>query len=142
MNQRTVNLKSRPADEVIGDQYMSRWHLRRKKGRHNLYLHRYVGSDDDRALHDHPWKSIGVVLWGALYEVTERGERRLWPWLPKYRSAYYAHRLRLKSDYALTLFFTFPKEREWGFHCPKGWVHWREFTDKSGKKTGAGCGED
>jgi len=106
---------------------------------YNLYLHRYSGSDDDRALHDHPWRSVGVVLWGHVREVTPSSEKRLWPLIPKYRSAKYAHRLHLESRFALTLFFTFPKEREWGFHCPKGWVHWKEFTDSSGQNTGAGC---
>ena len=134
------NLRWRNADEKIGEQYMRRWHLRRKPDHHNLYLHRYDGSDDDRALHDHPWRSIGVVLWGRLYEVTEKGERRLWPLIPKFRSATYAHRIILKSRRGYTLFFTFPKEREWGFHCPKGWVHWSQFTDASGQRTGKGCG--
>lgn len=134
-----LRLRWRPADEIIGQQYMRRWHLRRKPGHFNLYLHRYEGSDDDRALHDHPWRSIGVVLWGNLHEITANGEKRLWPLMPKYRSATYAHRITLKSRFAYTLFFTYPKEREWGFHCPKGWVHWREFTDASGQRTGSGC---
>ena len=136
-----LKLGWRRPDEVIGDNYMRRWHLRRKPGGHNLYLHRYDGSDDDRALHDHPWRSIGVVLWGNIREVTERGERRLWPFVPKYRSACYAHRLRLNSRFAYTLFFTFPKEREWGFLCPSGWIHWKEFSDATGQKKGAGCPE-
>ncbi len=134
-----INLKWRKADELIGDAYMSRWHIRRKPGHHNLYLHRYSGSDDDRALHDHPWRSVGIVLWGHVREITPSGEKRLWPLLPKYRSAKYAHRLHLKSRFAFTLFFTFPKEREWGFLCPNGWVHWKKFTDSSGQNTGAGC---
>ena len=124
---------------------MRRWHLRRSPSRHNLYLHRYDGSDDDRALHDHPWRSIGVVLWGSLSEVTQQDgqevTKRLWPLIPKVRNAEYAHRIVLNSRSAYTLFFTFPKERDWGFLCPKGWVHWREFTDRSGQKTGKGCGE-
>ena len=136
-----INFAWRSPDEMIGECYMRRWHLRRKPGRHNLYLHRYDGSDDDRALHDHPWKSIGIVLWGKLYEVSEMGEKRLWPFIPKYRKAQYAHRLKLKSKVAFTLFFTFPKEREWGFLCPNGWVHWSEFTDSSGQQTGSGCPE-
>ena len=138
-----LNLKPRPPDETIGSQYMQRWHIRRKPGRHNLYLHRYEGSDDDRALHDHPWSSIGIVLWGSLYEVTEKNgqqiQQRLWPLVPKFRSATYAHRITLKSNFAYTLFFTYPKVREWGFHCPKGWVHWKHFTDASGQRTGRGC---
>lgn len=135
------NLRFRPPDEIIGEQYMRRWHLRRQPDHYNLYLHRYDGSDDDRALHDHPWKSIGIVLWGNLAEVTPNGESRLWPLIPKFRSATYSHRIILKSKTAYTLFFTFPKIREWGFHCSNGWVHWREFTDASGKQTGPGCPE-
>jgi hypothetical protein len=134
-----LKLRPRKADEIIGENYMQRWHIRRRPDHYNLYLHRYEGSDDDRALHDHPWRSVGIVLWGKLYEITEQGEKRLWPLFPKYRNATYAHRIILKSKFAYTLFFTFPKEREWGFHCSGGWVHWREFTDSSGQRTGKGC---
>lgn len=135
-----LNLRFRKPDEIIGEQYMRRWHLYRQHGGYNLYLHRYDGSDDDRALHDHPWRSIGIVLWGRLYEITEDGKtHRLWPLFPKYRNATYAHRIILKSRFAFTLFFAFPKEREWGFLCPNGWVHWRKFTDENGQQVGAGC---
>lgn len=136
-----INLKPRRADEIIGENYMQRWHLRRSRSRYNLYLHRYDGSDDDRALHDHPWRSISILLWGRIAEVTPTGEHRVLPWLPKFRNAEYTHRIVLQSRRAYTLFFTFPKEREWGFHCPQGWVHWREFTDESGRGIGPGCGD-
>lgn len=136
-----LNLRIRKPDEIIGENYMRRWHLRRKQGGWNLYLHRYDGSDDDRALHDHPWKSVSILLWGNLEEISKKGEHRLLPLLPKFRSAEYAHRIRLKSKFAYTLFFTFRKQREWGFHCPNGWMHWKEFTDESGQRTGKGCGD-
>lgn len=137
-----INLKWRKADQTIGENYLLRWFLIRKPGIRNLYLHRYLGSDDDRALHDHPWSSWSVLLWGNIVEITAQGEKRIWPLLPKYRSAEYSHRLKLKSKGALTLFYTGKKVREWGFHCPKGWVHWRDFTDPDGNQVGAGCGED
>ena len=45
---------------------------------------------------------------------------------------------------AWTLFITGKKQREWGFHCPKGWMHWEKFTE-GGTPTDArnslGCGE-
>ncbi|MGH1426929.1 MAG: hypothetical protein ACRBEE_03255 [Arenicella sp.] len=137
-----LNLKIRKPDEIIGEKYMRRWHLRRKQGSWNLYLHRYDGSDDDRALHDHPWKSISILLCGNLHEVAKNKTYRLWWFLPKYRNAEYAHRIILKSRYAYTLFFTLKKEREWGFHCPQGWKHWKDFTSADGQQTGAGCGEE
>ena len=27
-----------------------------------------------------------------------------------------------------SLFITGPVIREWGFHCPNGWRHWKQFT--------------
>ncbi len=136
-----INFKWRAPDQIIGECYMHRWHLMRKPGVRNVYLHKYLGSDDDRALHDHPWPSVSILLWGRLFEITENGKKRVWPLLPKFRSAEYSHRLILESNRALTLFCTGRKVREWGFHCPQGWVHWTRFTDADGNQTGAGCGE-
>lgn len=137
-----INLKWRSPDESIGDAYLQRWHLVRKPGIRNLYLHRYQGSDDDRALHDHPWPSWSILFWGHLVEVTQTGEKRIWPLVPKFRSAEYSHRLILKSEKAMTLFYTGKKCREWGFHCPGGWVHWSKFNDADGNQVGSGCGDD
>lgn len=136
-----INLRIRVPDEIIGENYLRRWFLRRKPGSWNLYLHRYDGSDDDRALHDHPWSSLSILLWGRLEEQTKSGKFRIWPLLPKYRSAEYTHQIHLKSHRAYTLFLTLRKQREWGFHCPKGWVHWKQFTDSSGQGMGKGCSE-
>jgi hypothetical protein len=36
----------------------------------NVYLHKIVRSDDDRALHDHPWYWLSVMLRGRYAEVT------------------------------------------------------------------------
>jgi len=57
--------ESRPADVVIGgraDPYLSRWHLVPRNELGNLYFHRFHRDDDDRALHDHPWDSLSLVL--------------------------------------------------------------------------------
>ena len=43
--------------KVIGKNYLSRWHIIPRNRYFNIYLHKFVGSDDDRALHDHPWRS-------------------------------------------------------------------------------------
>lgn len=88
--------------------------------------------------------------------------RRVPRFLPVLRRATHSHRLALHSDKAVTLFITGPWLRNWGFLCPdretrapiKGrpsafsrsifyrWVPWRQFTDKSGNRIGAGCGEE
>ena len=63
-----------------------------------------------------------------------------------HREATQAHRVVLfrddngKPQDAWTLFTTGPKIREWGFHCPKGWIHWTKFTDsRDSGAVGKGC---
>lgn len=43
-----------------------------------IYLHRFVGSDPDRGLHDHPWRwAMSFILRGWYYEATRRGMRQV-----------------------------------------------------------------
>ena len=138
----------------IGQSYLRRFHIVPRNRWFNIYLHRYSGSDDDRALHDHPWRSVSFLLWGDLWEVarrytyvlgeipiswTEQHEKIGWM-RPKYRKATAAHRIVLISPRAWTLFLTGPVVRKWGFLCPHGWVPWQEFTDETGNQIGKGCG--
>lgn len=132
----------REPDVVIGENYLSRWWVIPRNRYFNIYLHKFSGSDDDRALHDHPWWSVSFLLKGELKEHMDFKVRFV-PWLfPILRSAKMAHRLELVKGSAWTLFITGPRLREWGFHCPRGWVHWIDFTDETGVMRGAGCGEE
>lgn len=59
------SIKSREPDFVIGDPndpYLIRWWLRRDRAEGSIYLHQIRRSDDDRALHDHPWPSTSIIL--------------------------------------------------------------------------------
>lgn len=158
-----ITMERRP-DQVIGGEdrpYLQRWYITRwsnwERGteprnwieavtRHlpNIYVHRFLRSDDDRALHDHPWWNASILLLGryrehtiaagGVHHVTTRiaGECNL-------RPARSAHRIEIDAP-CLTLFITGPKVREWGFHCPQGWRHWLDFTapGKPGQ-VGKGC---
>ena len=43
-----------------------------------FYLHRFVGSDPDRGLHDHPWtKAHSIILSGWYWEETRSGTRKV-----------------------------------------------------------------
>jgi hypothetical protein len=63
-----------------------------------------------------------------------------------FRRAEHAHRVVLDKDIygksipCWTLVITGRVVRDWGFHCPQGWRHWREFTaqDDYGQ-VGRGC---
>lgn len=138
----------RNPDITIGDHddpYMERWHILPRNPFFNLYLHRFLRDDDDRALHDHPWASASLLIAGSYVEVTPwpdkpyapgwgvRRGNQAWRYLPGdliFRSATHAHRIELLSaHHCVTLFATGPRVRDWGFHCPKGWRNWREFED-------------
>lgn len=50
--------------------YLTRWHLIPRNRWFNLYLHKFVHGDDERALHDHPWPSASLLLEGRYIEHT------------------------------------------------------------------------
>lgn len=74
----------RPPDVIIGgeeDPYLRRWWVIPGNKWFNIYLHHFMRSDDDRALHDHPWVNLSVLLDGQYLE------HRLGQSFPGYRQA-------------------------------------------------------
>lgn len=145
MSKRPPDFIIRPGGPDSGD-YLRRWFVIPRNPVFNIYLHDIVKSDDDRALHDHPWTNCSIVLAGMYVEHTiapggvhHRTVRRAGDMV--WRGAKAAHRLEIMpgSD-ALTLFITGPRLREWGFHCPQGWRPHHVFTaGPRGEFTGRGC---
>lgn len=163
---------------VIGDDgrvYLHRWWVIPKNKWFNIYLHKFLNDDDDRALHDHPWPSLSIILRGGYIEHLPGGVKKEYkPGSFIYRRADHAHRVELFKNTrwirrtepglryyddetdaagyplepvksprpAVTIFITGPKVREWGFRCPQGWRHWKEFVSKHDEgKTVKGCAE-
>jgi hypothetical protein len=141
-------IAAREPDEVIGqpgDVYLQRWFLfgaepdPAEPGRTRavrmfglkVYLHRFLRSDDDRANHDHPGDSLSLGLGGLAIEHTIAAggvhhRRRLRPGQLRFRRAEFAHRIELVDGAPyLTLFIFGPNRREWGFHFPRMWIHWK-----------------
>lgn len=138
---------TRAPDFVIGDNYLRRWWIVPRNRLMNLYLHEINKSDDDRALHDHPWDNISLLIKGSYVEHTPEGRFVREAGDLVHRKATDSHRLEVPpgSEGVISLFYTGPIVREWGFHCPQGWRHWKDFTayretGNSGA-VGRGCGE-
>lgn len=129
----------REPNKKIGGDYLWRWYIIPRNRFLNIYLHRFGRSDDDRALHDHPWFSVSVLLKGEFLEHSFKSKRHIPQFIPVFRTAKFAHRLELVRGPAWTLFITGPRIRSWGFYCPKGWRHWKEFTTPDGSSIGRGC---
>lgn len=141
----------RAPDVTIGEHdnpYLQRWFVTPRNRISNRYLHLFLRSDDDRALHDHPWPSVSLTLKGSYveHEIQAGGihtrKRRVAGDIV-FRSAKMAHRIEADDGPVWTLFITGPVVRTWGFHCPNGWVHWRDFTNPAdgGATIGRGCGD-
>lgn len=146
-------MESRAHDFRIGpedDPYMLRWWVIPRGVGPCVYLHKILRSDDDRAGHDHPWNNHTYVIEGGYDEVIYNPAA---PWRPidtitrtpgdiVSRAATDTHRLIVPDGgYAISLFVTGPKVRDWGFWCPsKRWVDWRDFTGgENGELVGRGC---
>jgi len=134
----------RDPDFIIGDvdsPYLKRWWMIPRNRFFNIYLHEFLRSDDDRALHDHPWLNVSILLRGEYLEVTPSGTKRRTAGSVVFRRSTATHRIDLVDGKPCwTLFITGPRLREWGFHCPQGFVHWKAFTAPHAKgQVGLGC---
>lgn len=142
-------LTNREPDVIIGGSdtpYLLRWHVIPRNPVFNIYLHLFLRSDDDRALHDHPWVNFSYLLAGTYLEhqILAGGVHTNTQYTAgdfRFRTTgKFAHRIELTDGPVWTLFVTGPVYRHWGFHCPKGWVPWEKFVDE--RDTGAvgkGC---
>lgn len=143
-------VSTREPDIMIGGSrrpYLLRWFLIPRNRIFNIYLHNFRRSDDDRALHDHPWINCSFLLRGEYLEHTIAAGgihklKRLVAGNCRIRlSGKIAHRIELDKGPCWTLFITGPNYRSWGFHCPEqGWIHWRRFVSPNDHgAVGPGC---
>ncbi len=93
--------------------YLVRWRLETKWG--SVRLHHWLGPDDSRNFHDHPWDFVTFVLKGGYTDSNPNGKQHLKAPAVQYRSAIHQHTVFPDSKGAWTLVFTGPKIRPWGF---------------------------
>jgi hypothetical protein len=166
-NRLIAKSERRSPDFIVGgadNPYLRRWWLIPRNRFFNVYLHQFLRSDDDRALHDHPWVNASILLRGSYLECLPNGRTELrktgsiiirratarhrielieiidwdeewidgeWKWRPHMSGQVYP---------VWTLFITGPKLRDWGFHCPQGFVPWQDFTAPGAPgEVGKGC---
>jgi hypothetical protein len=129
---------------VIGEvdnPLLIRWILVRFN-RFGVYLHKLCRSDYDRALHDHPWPFVSIILRGGYIEVHDQtidgrtayeshkaGDILI-------RPAEWRHRFIIDENPAIpstwTLVIVGKRQRRWGFFLPSGWCWWRKHNGALG----------
>ena len=137
-----------------GRPQLLRWFILPRNHICNLYLHKFLLDDEDRAVHDHPWNYWSWLIRGSYSEITMpagaistcQTVRRTWS-VAAY-PATHRHRVMLHkredgtSIPCWTIVLTGPVIRTWGFWCPRGFVPWRDFLDHTNYgNVGRGCGE-
>lgn len=101
----------------------------------NLYLHRFHRSDDDGALHSHPWSwAVSFVLAKGYSEERRIGDtvirRLVYPFTLNFLRGQDYHRVDLiEGQQAWSLFLVGPKKDTWYFwdREKKARCRWREF---------------
>lgn len=109
-----------------GQPYLERYMVARwgKDGEHTLFLHRFLDSDSDKGIHDHPWDSKSFIVAGGYEEerlIVENGQekvikRDVLPLSFNIIKKDDFHRIVLKKKVpAWTLFYHGPRVKDWGF---------------------------
>jgi hypothetical protein len=118
--------------------YLLRWYVLRTK-RVAVFIHKFIRSDEDRALHDHPWDFLVIPVWRGYIEHSEAMwgpprfpigvSRRVYPLISaRYRKGEYRHRVELIGGRpAWSVFVRFRERRTWGFWPKEGFIAWNKW---------------
>lgn len=99
--------------------YVERWVIETRW--FSIRLHKWLGDDDLRNLHDHSWDYVAMVIKGVYTEKLDedQGEGFIYwmiPWKPVYRKAERRHAVHPVGPWPVwSILLTGPEKREWGF---------------------------
>lgn len=102
-------------DDTTGIPFLERYFIARLCGV-SVYVHRFIASDPDRGLHDHPWNwACSFVLKGWYYDERRAGTKQV-AWFNRLDGDAF-HRVLLPplQGEVWTLFVHGPNVKGWGF---------------------------
>lgn len=107
---------------IDGRPYLLRFYIKRNGLLPGVYLHHFFMGDQDRELHDHPWKLSGsLILTGGYVEerlmpgTMDVELRHLGPGSINIIKGTDFHRVDLVANRAWTIFVSGKKNKDWGF---------------------------
>jgi hypothetical protein len=112
-------MKIRVISDKDGKPYLVRYYLLNCKYLgFSIFLHHFISPDNDRALHDHPWKwALSLILSGGYIEQRLTGYRAIQRGNFNLIKPKDFHRIEALDCYQQTwsLFIAGPHYRDWGF---------------------------
>lgn len=136
----TSKLPARAINGDRGEPYLERYYLFSLFGV-RAYIHRFIASDPDRGLHDHPWGwSVSWLLAGRYREIrayrfdrrgrAHGGERQLGAGRINVIRGTDFHRLLVEPGKEVwTLFVHGPRVKGWGFIRDAGYIQFAKGAD-------------
>lgn len=98
-----------------------------------IWIHKMLKSDHDRALHDHPWSFISIILKGGYRELTDMGILEHKAGTILLRPAEWRHRVILEpGQISWNLILVSKRRRLWGFWPNNTWCWWRKYDTSTG----------
>jgi hypothetical protein len=82
-------------------------------------VHHWLSNDDDRAVHDHPWWFLTLVVKGGYTDSGPSGEDHLKAPVVRFRPAWHKHTVYPDAGGCWTILLTGRPLRTWGF-WPEG----------------------
>jgi hypothetical protein len=115
---------------ITDSEYITRLHLL-KTPWFAICLHWINKPDPEPYLHDHPVSFLSLILRGGYKEFRMIDKNVTFPthkWFNLVRARPEdRHTIIEVKPKTLTLALMGPKVREWGFHTPEGWIHWKDY---------------
>jgi hypothetical protein len=111
--------------------YLIRWVVNLKL--FSIRVHYWISSDDDRALHDHPWWFITLLLRGSYIDIGEKSQDVLKRGSMRFRRALHRHTVKVLERGTVTVMLTGPYCRSWGFYVGDKFLVTRQYFKKFGK---------
>lgn len=101
-----------------------------------IFLHRFVGGDDECSMHNHPWPFLTWILKGGYDEYVVGPDGYGPPKCTWYgvgsllaRPAEWTHQVQIRPNTpTVSLVIHGFKRQHWGFFTPKGFVGWRNYS--------------
>lgn len=81
----------------------------------SLRLHHWLGSDDQRFYHDHPWDFVAMLIKGSYVEHTQKETVIRYQWEIRRYKAEYQHKVFLDCGPCWSVVFSWPKRRNFGY---------------------------
>jgi hypothetical protein len=106
----------------------------------SVRVHHWIGSDDPRYYHDHPWPYVTLVVRGSYLDRSPAGDVELKAPMIAFRRSGHRHTVQVAAGGCWTVMLAGPEIRRWGFWVRGKFVRRNKFFFRFGPHPCDGVG--